>query len=158
MVLFKSLNMKRRIFIESDILHDDEFRSVKRKVANILEDKGEEFIENIFDEALDFAWHDLEKTWAAVKNADEIYANSSLMPLVSNSYMGSPVIFNGMCKKAIEEKVEGKSVFILRPLKDIWWDMIDLKLMKQAFKKNHLYMYDDDYENLIKVNVSKIKK
>ena len=80
---------KIRIFIESDILHDDEFRHAQREVANLLDDRGEKFDEDkIFDKALDFAWRDLEKTWAAVKEADEIYADSSLMPLVGNSYMG----------------------------------------------------------------------
>ena len=149
--------MKRRIFLESDILHSDEYRSVQRQVSLLLEEKGEKFIKGIFDEALDFAWHDLEKTWKAVKKADEIYANSSLMPLVGNSYMGAPVIFNGMCERAIKENVTGKSVFVLRPLKDIYWDMIDFPLMKKAFKKNSLYMYDNE-RNIIKVDVAKIKK
>lgn len=149
--------MKRRIFIESDVLHDDELRSVQRKVMCLLEDKSEPFIENVFDETLDYAWHDLGKTWEAVKKADEIYADSSLMPLVSDSYMGAPVIFNAMCQLATKENVTGKSVFILRRQKDIHWDMIDLKIMKKAFKENSLYMYDDEYENIIKVDVQKIK-
>lgn len=148
--------MKKRIFIESDILHDHEYRSVQRQVSKLLTEKGEPFNKNVFDQLLDFAWYDLEKTWSAVKDADEIYANSSLMPLVGNSYMGAPVIFNGMCKRAINENVVGKSVFILNKLKNIWWDHIDFKLMKKAFKKNTLYMYDDNYD-LIKVNVSKLK-
>lgn len=150
--------MKRRIFIESDILHDDEYRTVQGEVCNLLEENGEQFNEqNVFDEALDFAWHDLEKTWKAVKAADEIYANSSLMPLVGNSYMGAPVIFNGMCERAIKENIKGKSVFILRPLSQIDWYMIDIKTMKKAFKENSLFMYDEDYDKLIRVNVSKIK-
>ncbi len=149
--------MKRRIFIESDILHDDEYRSAQRQVANLLEDKGEGFIEAVFDEALDFAWHDLEKTWASVKKADEIYADTSLMPLVGNSYMGAPVIFNGMCERAIKEKVTGKSVYILRSLDNIDWDMIDFKIMKKAFKHNDLYMYDENRE-MFKVDVAKLKE
>ncbi len=149
--------MKRRIFIESDIVHEDELNSVKRKVFRLLKKNNEKFIESLFDEVLDFAWHDLEKTWKSVKKADEIYANSSLMPLVGNSYMGAPVIFNGMCERAIKENVTGKSVFILRPLKDIEWDMIDFKLMKKAFKKNSLYMYNEERE-VVKINVLKIKK
>lgn len=150
--------MKRRIFIESDILHDDEFRTAKREVRHILEDKGEEYVKDVFDEALDFAWHDLEKTWKAVKKADEIYASSSLMPLVGNSYMGAPVIFNGMCERALKENITGKSVIILNVPKHIYWGMIDIPLMKKAFKNNDLYMYDDEYEKLVKINVSKIKK
>ncbi len=150
--------MKRRIFIESDILHDDELRSAQREVSWMLDDKKEKYCEEVFDKTLDFAWHDLENTWDEVKKADEIYATSSLMPLVGNSYMGAPVIFNGMCERAIKEGVIGKSVYILSPLKRIYWGMIDLKLMKKAFKSNSLFMYDDEMENIIKVDVSKIKK
>lgn len=151
--------MKRRIFIESDILHADEFQSAKWHVANLLEARGEKFIKKeVFDEVLDYAWHDLEKTWAAVKKADEIYATSSLMPLVSNAYMGAPVIFNGMCERAIKENVTGKFVFILNTLDNIDWDMIDLKIMRKAFKWNSLLMYNSDHSTMVNVNVSKIKK
>ncbi len=150
-------DIKRRIFIESDILHSDEVQDAQREVYSLAKSKGLKCVDRVFSQVLDFAWHDLEKTWTAVKNADEIYATSSLMPLVGNSYMGAPVIFNGMCERAIKENITGKSVYILNQLKNIYWDMIDLELMKKAFKKNDLYMYDDDFENLIKVNVSKIK-
>lgn len=151
-------SIKRRIFIESDILQADEFRNAQREVSDLAKSKGLKYVDRVFSQVLDFAWHDLEKTWDAVKKADEIYSDSALMPLVGNSYMGAPVIFNGMCERAIKENVEGKSVFILRSLKDIHWDMIDIKLMKQAFRKNSLYMYDDERENIIKIDVSKIKK
>ena len=151
-------NIKRRIYIESDILQADELRDAQRTVADFAKEKGLKCVDRVFSEVLDFAWHDLEKTWASVKRADEIYATSSLMPLSGGSYVGAPVIFNGMCEKAIKEKIVGKSVIILNQLKNIAWHMIDLKIMKQAFKENSLFMYDDQYENLIKVDVSKIKK
>lgn len=149
--------MKYRIYIESDILHEEEYRAAQGKAANIIEEAGADFIKEVFNEALDFAWHDLEKTWRAVKKADEIYANTSLMPLVGNSYMGAPVIFNGMMERAIKENVKGKSVFIMRSIKDVQWDMIEVKLMKKAFKHNDLYMYDEN-RNMVKVDISKIKK
>lgn len=150
--------IKRRIFIESDILQADEFRSAQREVSDLVERRKLKCVDRVFSQVLDFAWHDLEKTWDAVKRADEIYSDSSLMPLAGNEYMGAPVIFNGMCERAIKENVKWKSVVILRSLKDIYWDMIDIELMKKAFKKNSLYMYDDERENIIKINVSKIKK
>lgn len=150
--------IKRRIFIESDILQADEFKHAQREVYGLAKDKGLKCVDRVFSQVLDFAWHDLEKTWAAVKNADEIYATSSLMPLVGNSYMGAPVIFNGMCERAIKENITGKSVYILNQLKNIYWDMIDMDVMKEAFKENDLYMYDDEYENLIKVDVNILKE
>lgn len=149
--------MKRRIFIESDILHKDALRNVQREVADYLDEKKEKYIKNIFDETLDFAWHDLEKTWKAVKGADEIYADSSLMPLVGNSYMGAPVIFNGMMERAIKENITGKSVFILRKFKDIYWHMIEVKMMRKTFKNNKLFMRDEDY-NIVEMNVTQLVK
>lgn len=146
----------RRIFIESDIIHADDLRNAQRAVYDLCEEKGVPCTRRVFAEVLDYAWHDLEKTWAAVKKADEIYADSSLMPLFGGSYMGAPVIFNGMCERALKEGIEGKSVFILNTMKNIYWDMIDIPLMKKVFKKNSLYMYDEKY-NIQKVDVSKIK-
>lgn len=150
--------IKRRIFIESDILHADEFRDAQREAFSFANDKGLKCVDNVFSQVLDYAWHDLEKTWEAVKKADEIYATSSLMPLTGSSYTGAPVIFNGMCERAINENVKGKSVFILNSLTNIYWDMIKMDVMKKAFKENDLYMYDENHDKLIKIDVSKIKK
>ena len=148
--------MKRRIYIESDILKASELRSASRDVHYWAEGLGEKVVERGFSEVLDFAWHDLEKTWEAVKKADEVWANSSLMPLSGGSYIGAPLIFNGMCERAVKEGITGKSVYILNTVENIYWDMIDVKLMKKAFKKNSLFMYDDHY-NLHKINVAKLK-
>lgn len=150
-------NIKRRIYLESDILHASELRTAQNKVSDLCDDKGVKYIRRVFSEVLDGAWHDLEKTWAAVKKADEIYSDSSLMPLVGGSYMGAPVIFNGMCERAIKEDIRGKDVYILNSLKNINWYMIKIDVMKKAFKNNNLFMYNDDYE-ITKVDVSKIKK
>jgi len=149
--------IKRRIFIESDILKASELRHAQREAYDFAEKQGLKCVDRVFSDVLDYAWHDLEKTWAAVKQADEIYADSSLMPLTGGSYVGAPVIFNGMCEKAIKEGVTGKSVIILNTLDNIHWDMIDMKIMKKAFKDNDLYMYDENYDNLIKIDVKKIK-
>lgn len=147
----------RRIFIESDVIHASELRTAQREVRELCESKGEKCTTRVFSDVLEYAWHDLEKTWEAVKTADEIYADSSLMPLIGGSYTGAPVIFNGMCGRAIKEGVEGKSVFILNSVKNIYWDMIDIPLMQKAFEKNSLYMYDEN-NNIQKVDVTKISE
>jgi len=152
-----TVGIKRRIYIESDILHSDEFRDAQRTVVDLCKENQTKYVRRVFSEVLDYAWHDLEKTWGAVKKADEIYSNSSLVPLCGGSYMGAPVIFNGMCERAIKEKIKGKDVFILNSLSNINWYMIKIDVMKEAFKHNSLFMYDKDYE-LTKVDVSKIKK
>lgn len=149
-----SSDFKRRIYIESDILSSTELRSAQRDVRNIIGDKSTAS-RRVFNEILDFAWHNLEKTWVAVKKADEIYATSSLMPLCGNSYMGAPVIFNGMCERAVKENITGKDIYILNSLEYINWYMIDIPLMKKAFEKNNLFMYDDKYE-MSKIDVTNI--
>ena len=154
---FNESTGKRRIFIESDILHADEFSFAQREVYDILKGAGEIAIGRIFADVLDQAWHDLPKTWEAVKRADEIYAVSSLLPLSGGSYMGAPVIFNGMCERALAEGVKGKKVFILNNLKNVYWHMIDIDVMKKAFADNELYMYDENIE-LSKVDVNSIMK
>lgn len=133
-----------------------ELRQAQRTVSGLCEDKGVKYIRRVFSEVLDYAWHDLGKTWAAVKKADEIYSDSSLMPLIGGSYTGAPKIFNGMCERAVKEDVRGKDVYILNSLKNIYWDMIHIPFMKKAFKHNSLFMYNEKYE-IIKVDVSKIK-
>lgn len=150
-------DIKRRIYLESDILSTDELHSSQREVSRLLKLKNIPYTKRVFSEILDFAWHDLEKTWEAVKNADEIYSNSSLIPLSGGSYIGAPVIFNGMCERAIKEGVTGKDVYILNNLDNIHWDMIDIPVMKTAFKYNNLFMYNDDYE-MVKVDVLKISE
>lgn len=150
-------DIKRRIYIESDILHADEIKVAQNTVSELCDEKGFKYVKRVFSEVLDFAWHDLEKTWAAVKKADEIYSNSSLVPLCGGSYMGAPVIFNGMCERAIKENVQGKDVYILNKLEYIDWGMIKIDIMQKAFKNNNLFMYNDNYD-MEKVDVLKIVK
>lgn len=150
-------DIKRRIFIESDILHTSALHCAQLEVSRILEEKNVKHTTRVFSEVFDYAWHDLNKLWEAVKKADEIYADSSLMPLTGGSYSGAPVIFNGMCERAIKENITGKDIYILNELKRIHWDMIKIPIMKKAFKKNNLFMYDENY-NIVKVDVQGIKK
>jgi len=152
------VDIKNRIYIESDILQADEFRSAQRDVVDLITAKGLKYVDRVFSKVLDKAWHDLETTWKAVKEADEIYATSSLIPLSGGSYMGAPVIFNGMCERAVKEGIKGKSVYILNTLKNINWYMIKLDVMQKAFTDNDLYMWDEDYDKMVKIDVSKVKK
>ena len=157
-ILDTPAGIKVRIYIESDILHADEFRNAQREVKSFADSFNLQCVDRVFSKVIASAWHDLENTWKVVKSADEIYSTSSLMPLIGGSYMGAPVIFNGMCERAIKEKVEGKIVIVLNSLKNIHWDYIHIPTMKKAFKKNDLMMYNDDYDGFIKVDVSKIKQ
>jgi hypothetical protein len=149
-------SVKRRIFIESDVLHADELRSAQQAVSKMCKEKNLSSARRVFQDILDYAWFDLEKTWQSVKNSDEIYSQSSLMPL-TGGYTGAPVIFNGMCERAIKENVTGKDVYILNSVENIYWDMIDMDVMVKAFEKNKLFMYNEDYE-MVEVDVKTISK
>lgn len=148
--------VKTRIYIESDILHADEFHSAQREASDFAKTNKERCVDRVFSEVLDFAWHDLDKTWEAIKRADEIYATTSLIPLCGG-YSGAPLIFNKMCERAVKENITGKSIIILNSLKHISWESIDIEVMKKTFKKNHLFLYDEKY-SLVKIDTSKIKR
>ncbi len=137
--------MTKRLFIVSDILKEEELQTVRITVEFILEEQGAQFPKNVFDQVVDHGWKNLEKTWEAVKAADEIYASSSFMPIIGNSYTGAPVIINEMMKKAIEEGVKGKKLIVLNELKRIYWYYVDKKLLKKCFSKNNkFYTCEED--------------
>lgn len=132
--------MIKRLFIETDVLQKDELRNAQRILSEVLKRQGLDYPKDVFDETKDFAWHDAEAAWEAVLRADEIYGDSSLVPLLGyGTYTGSPVVMNVMMKKAVDQKVTGKKLIFLRQYKDLDWDMIDLKLLRKAFKKNQLF-------------------
>lgn len=149
----------KRLFIESDVLHEDELSSAQCSVALYLESQKIPYNEKyVFDETCDFAWHEADKAWEAVKRADEIYASSGLVPLCGyGSYTGAPVVMDVMMKKAIEEKITGKSLIFLRSFEDIDWQQIDMKILPKAFKHNKLFTleYQDGYQ-LIPVDLKRI--
>ncbi len=152
----------RRLFIETDVLQESELDTARITVAGILREKGIPYSDNVFDETKDFAWHEADEAWDAVKRADEIYGDSALVPICGvGTYSGAPVIMDTMMRKTIDEGIKGKSLYFLRPFKDIWWDEIDRDLMRKAFKENKLFTleFDDDeceYQ-FTEVDIDKIK-
>lgn len=153
--------MKKRLFIDSDQIQDDELRRAKRRVSAILDKTKAPYCENVFDSTQGFAWHQAKEAWEAVKNADEIYGDTSLVPLSGyGTYTGSVVVMDVMMKKALDENIIGKQVFFLRPFMDIEWGGIDKKLLKQCFRhKNELFTleFDGGEYHFAKVNVNDIK-
>lgn len=152
----------KRLFIDSDVIMDDEYHSSQRIVERILDKKKIACCPDVFDAKQDFAWHEADSAWLAVKAADEIYGNTSLVPLCGyGSYTGSPVVMNVMMKKAMDENVTGKRVYFLRPMKDIEFDQIDLDLLRLCFGKlNELYTTEFNDKRgyyFKKVNPAKIK-
>lgn len=150
----------KRIFIDSDFVQEDEVRSCSRTLSYMFEENKIPFDKNkIFDEVVSFAWHEGDKAWEAVKNAEEIYADSSLVPLCGyGTYTGSVVVMDVMMQKAIDESITGKSIFFFREEDDIHWDGIDLKLLVKAFENNKLFCIDKLHDNFIAVDVKQIAK
>lgn len=148
----------KRLFIETDVLHQSEFRSAQRKVSLVLDELCIPHTKEIFDEAVDFAWHEPEKVWEAVKRADEIYGDSSLVPLCGfGSYTGAPVVMDVMMQKAIDENITDKSLIFLRPFEEIEWDGIDYKLLPKAFKYNKLFTIElDTNYKIVQVDIKKL--
>ncbi len=144
----------RRLFIETDDLDQREYRKAQRTVYRLLQ--GLEIPDEVFDEVVDNAWHGAAKAWEAVQKADEIYADSSLVPSDGCSYVGSPVVFNTMMEKAAEANIIGKKLIFLRELDDLEWDNIDMVLLAKVFVDNEMFTLED--EVLVKVNIPELIK
>lgn len=135
--------MIKRLFIDSDVLHEDELHRVQRKLHFLLKRNNEPISD--FDAIIDMARFNLEATWSAIKEHDEIYADSSLLPLVGGTSIGAPAIMHSMLKQTIKEKIEGKSLILMRPCKDIEWDNVNLKLLHGAFKQLNNRLFTLEY-------------
>lgn len=145
----------KRIFIDSVKADEDEVESAEFTIEIMLNKKNLPIPTPIFNQVVSNAWHEADIAWEAVKSADEIYANSSLVPLSGfNSYTGSPVVFDVMMEKAITEDVRGKSVFFMRPFKNIYWEQIDVELLDKAFKHNFIYTLED--RDFVQVDIDKV--
>lgn len=126
----------KRLLLESDFLKEDELHTSQRRVRDLLEDAGMEIHKNdVFDTIIDHAWNiNLDKAWKALKTHDEVYGNSSLMPL-AGAYMGSPVIFNTFMERALKENITGKKLILLVPFKNLHFGMIDVPVIRKVFSK-----------------------
>jgi hypothetical protein len=139
----------RKIFIEDDEeLREDEFRTALRR-CYLLTPKDERPAKDdeFFDQVLTNALMNSQEVWAAIKQADEIYASTALIPLMGfGSSMGSGMLFNNMMYQAIKENVVGKKVFIIREFKDVMWEELEAELVEQTFGpgKNELYTLNSD--------------
>lgn len=151
--------MKRRLFIETDILKEEDLERAREKVSDILGREGIEYPDEVFDDTKDFAWHEMKEAWESVKRADEIYGDSALVPIVGG-YTGAPVIMDTMMRKTIEEGIEDKSLYFLQPYDSIWWQEIDWKPLGKAFAKNKLFTMEfnnSEYE-FVQVDIPKLIK
>lgn len=147
----------KRLFLESDILIEDELGTCQCTVELIHKKKGIT-IDNpeVFDVVIDKATWRLKEVWDAIKDCDEIYSNSSLLPL-GGSYNGSPLILDKMCENCIKEDIRGKSLYFLVPIKSVSFGWIDLSNLKMALTHNKLYAINHDTWEFDEINPKSLK-
>jgi hypothetical protein len=126
----------KRLFIEIDSRNSHNDWKIESSLDGIQETSK--------NESKDFWWKIVdnarreENLFNFIKEADEIYMDTAIVPLVFGTSIGSPELWNNMMCLATEHKLSEKQIFIHRLYKDIQWSNLDKKLLKKAFKKNFL--------------------
>lgn len=135
-------NKIKRIFIEVDINNKFNSWEIESGIDGCMdlsnfEGKKEEFFWKIICDA-----RFEKKLFDYIKEADEVYMHTSIIPIVGGTELGSPELWNGMMKKAIEAGLEGKKIFNANDYKNIYWSNVSKDLLKNAFSKNELFVAD----------------
>lgn len=146
----------KRLFIEVDIAN---------KYNQWQIDSGIDACMNLSDfegKTKDFFWKIIcnarfeAKLFDYIKEADEIYMHTSIIPIVGGTELGSPELWNGMMKKAMSVGLVGKKIFNANDYKSIYWSNLDRQLLKNAFAKNELFVADG--LKWKKINISQLLK
>jgi hypothetical protein len=149
--------MKKKLFLEIDKAEDgwlDTLSYLAKHMFKLSDTEGS-FFDTVIEEA---AFHSKE-VWKAVKEHDQIFASTSLIPRYGyGGSFGSGTLMNNLMYKAIEENVEGKELYIFNTYEHIWWSELDRDLVDKCFRKNFLYTHDEDHDNWIQVDVDKLLK
>lgn len=145
----------KRLFIEIDELEARELATTEFHAANMHGLKDEDFFDTVIDDAM-FKTKELVQ---AIKDHDEIYCSTSLIPRYGfGSSIGSGNLFNQMMYKAIEDEIFGKKVFIMNEYDNIRWYNLKRDLVDKAFSRNFLYVRDENFENWVQVDIDKLIK
>lgn len=142
----------KRLFIE---ISDEDKSKLSTQSCMASDMHGVEMTENFFDTVITNANKNKKEILEALQTHDEIYAFTALIP---QGYETSGYLFNGLMKFAIDNKITGKSVFLLRKFKDIFWTELDEKLLNKCFVKNYLYFEGDDFEKWHQVDIDRLLK
>lgn len=138
----------KRLLIENDSKID------LSRIKHYIKDMGYNS-DTFFNETIIEATMNGLETWAAIKRADEIYAESSLIDFMGIS---GGTLFNGMMYRAIEENVTDKKMFFFSNYEDIWWDNLNADLVDKAFRKNYLYVMSKNWPGWEQVDIDKLIK
>lgn len=113
-----------------------------------------EMTDSFFDTVIHNANKNKKDILDAIKTHDEIYASTAFYPLGEET---SGDLFNNLMQYAIATNIEGKKVYLWREYNQIRWTELDIKLLRNCFTKNNLYvkLNDDNWEQ---VNIKKLIK
>lgn len=144
----------KRLFIEIDENDVSNLETLSR-LGSMMH--GFPNAETFFDTIIDDALSKSSEVWDAIKEHDEIYCSTALIPLFGlGSSLGSGTLFNGMMYKAIEENITDKKIFIFRDYDEIRWHELRGELVDKAFRKNFLYVKDETYDKWLQVDIDKL--
>ncbi len=115
---------------------------------------GLEMTDSLFDTVIHNANKNKKEILDAIKTHDEIYASTAFYPQGEET---SGDLFNNLMEYAIATNIEGKKVYLWREYNQISWTELDIKLLRNCFTKNNLYvkLNDDNWEQ---VNIKKLIK
>lgn len=132
----------KRLFIEVDIANQYNKWQIDSGIDACLD------MSDFEGKQKDFFWKIIcnarfeKKLFDYIKEADEVYMHTSIMPIIGGTDIGSPELWNGMMKKAIAIGLSGKKIYNANDYKNIYWSNVDMALLKKAFSKNELYCAD----------------
>ena len=126
-----------KLFIENDSELD--FSRVKYYLKDLFNYDGEP--KDFFDETICDATFNQMECWEAVKNADEIFAETSL---IDNMGIDGGMLFNNMMYQCIEENISNKKLYFFTSKKDVWWSNLREHLLREVFKNNELYTIENN--------------
>jgi hypothetical protein len=147
----------KRLFLEIDEIDNGHLETLASLGSHMCgyEDTQKPFFHTTIGEA---AFH-VKETWQAVKDHSHIFVSTSLIPRYGyGSSFGSGMLMNNLMYKAIEEGVEGKSLYFFNEYDNIRWDELEKDLVDKCFRKNFLYVRDENFEKWEQVDIDKLIK
>lgn len=147
----------KRLFLEIDEIDESHLETLASLGSHMFhyEDTLKPFFNTVIGEA---AFH-TQEAWDAVKSHDQIFVSTSLIPRYGfGSSFGSGMLMNSLMYKAIEEKVEGKSLYFFNEFDNIRWDELKKDLVDKCFRKNFMYVRDENFDNWVQVDIDALIK
>lgn len=141
----------KRLFIEAQSEDKDKIQTCALLCSFAKKEGGrKDFFDTVMSNAMDYH----EETFKLIKEHDEIYCSTRLIPM-GGAY-GSGILMNNLMYKAIKNNITGKSLYIMGKLSNIMWGELNKKLFQQCFKVNKLFILDKEGEEFIEAPYKEI--